>query len=193
MTSEVHIIKVGGSLYDLPDLGSRLSAWLRDHDAPRVVLVPGGAAAAEVIRAYDRTHQLGEEACHWLALRMLHVNAHFLAQMLPQARIVASPHGDLSLGILDPFAFAKQDEACTDGLPHNWNVTSDSIAVRAATVAAARELVLLKSVAWEGSDWAAAARAGVLDAHFPQALRHAPGLRVRIVNLRSWRPPLQVS
>jgi len=188
MSSDVRIVKVGGSLYELPDLRARLTAWLREYDAARVVLVPGGGAAADVVRDYDRAHHLGEEASHWFALRMLQINAHFLSRLLPQARVITSPRTDAPLAILDMFAFAKDDEDRYDHLPHTWDVTSDSLAVRAATVAGARELELLKSIDWDGSDWPAAARAGVVDAHFPQALQRAPDLRVRWINLRTWQP-----
>ena len=33
------IVKVGGSLYDLPDLGRRLRAWLARLEAARILLV----------------------------------------------------------------------------------------------------------------------------------------------------------
>jgi aspartokinase-like uncharacterized kinase len=64
-------------------------------------------------------------------------------------------------------------------------VTSDSLAVRVAQVIEARAVVLLKSVAWEGGDWQAAAQAGVVDPFFPQAMRQAAGIEARIVNLRA--------
>src|SRR2546430_1392521 len=110
MFSDVRIVKVGGSLYELPDLGMRLVGWLRRYEGGRVVLVPGGGPAADVVRTYDRSQRLGDEASHWLALRMLQVNAHFLARLLPQARIVATPCADAPLSVLDAFVFAQDDE-----------------------------------------------------------------------------------
>ena len=78
MPSSVVVVKVGGSLYDLPDLGSRLRAWLTEQCAgDDVVLVPGGGGTADVIRHFDRVHGLGEETSHWLALRALTLNAQF--------------------------------------------------------------------------------------------------------------------
>jgi aspartokinase-like uncharacterized kinase len=180
------IAKVGGSLYGLPDLGPRLRAWLRSRGAARVVLVPGGGTAANAIRDYDRVHRLGEEASHWLALRMLAVNAHFLAALLPGAEVVTGPRTSAPLAIVDMYAFARADDAEPDRLPHAWAVTSDSLAVRVAEVAKAPALILLKSVDWQGDDWPAAAAAGVVDAFFPQALAGVAGLQVRVCNLRSF-------
>jgi 5-(aminomethyl)-3-furanmethanol phosphate kinase len=178
------VVKVGGSLFDLPNLGARLTEFLKSCSGSRVLLVPGGGAAADVVRDWDKRHRLKEERSHWLALRMLQVNAAFLETLLPAAHVVASPSNPLPLGILDAFQFACADEASPDHLPHSWDVTSDSMAVRVAAVARAKELALLKSRDWQGTDWEAAARAGLVDRHFPRAIKQAADLQVRVVNLR---------
>ncbi len=112
--------------------------------------MPGGGPAADALRMLDRVHVLGEEAAHWLALRALSVNAHFLACLLPGAPVVPRPPTPTDAGdafILDPTAFFQEDDHRPGALPHTWHVTSDSLAVRVAVYAGARELVLLKSVA----------------------------------------------
>src|SRR5262245_24111232 len=145
-TPDVIVAKVGGSLYDLPDLAQRLQTWLRRWRDRSVVLVPGGGAAADVVRARDRIHHLGEEAAHWLALRALTLNAHWLAHLLPGSRVIAGAEGvprePGSWVILDAFAFCQADETSAGRLPHSWDVTSDSLAVRVADVLGARRLVL---------------------------------------------------
>jgi 5-(aminomethyl)-3-furanmethanol phosphate kinase len=182
------VVKVGGSLYDLPDLRTRLSAWLATQLA-EVILVPGGGVMVEAIRQLDQIHHLGEEACHWLAVRTLTINAHFLAQLLPEARIISDPkQRELgALSIMDMFPFALADETCAGRLPHGWEVTSDSLALRVAILTKARKLVLLKSVdPPAGNDWQTL-EAGVVDSHFREVLFRAPfNLPVEIVNLRDW-------
>src|SRR5437763_17043375 len=86
MTAPLRIVKVGGSLYDLPDLGPRLRAWL---GPTRTLIVPGGGPTVEAIRVLDRVHGLGDEAAHWLALHALSVNARFLARLLPPAPVLS--------------------------------------------------------------------------------------------------------
>ena len=54
------VVKVGGSLYDLPDLHLRLQPWLSQAKTTDIILVPGGGATADVIRDFDRVHHLGE-------------------------------------------------------------------------------------------------------------------------------------
>jgi aspartokinase-like uncharacterized kinase len=173
------VVKVGGSLYDLPDLKSRLVAFLTALSAPDRLLVPGGGAAADAVRAWDRTHGLGETASHWLALRACTLNAHFLAALLGAA-VVERPRHGAGLAVLDPLAFLLADPAT---LPESWAATSDSVAALAAAAVGA-ELVLLKSVTIPPAlTWREAAAAGHVDALLPGLIeRH--GLRVRVVNLR---------
>src|SRR5262245_40258341 len=91
MTSSPTFVKVGGSLFDLPDLGPRLCRWLKDNAPREVLLVPGGGPAANAIRTLDRTHALGEEASHWLALRALAINAALLAALVPGSCVIDGP------------------------------------------------------------------------------------------------------
>jgi aspartokinase-like uncharacterized kinase len=176
------VAKVGGSLYDLSDLRYRLQQWTRAVGGD-VLLIPGGGPAADVVRRLDAAHGLTEDASHWLAIRMLTVNAHFLAALLNVPVL-----GDLSgrhmpLAVLDPFAFLTADEGRPGALGHQWAVTTDSIAARVAWVGCA-ELALLKSVELPpGIEWDDTARLGLVDPEFP-AVVSAGGLRPMWINLR---------
>ncbi len=200
------VVKVGGSLYDLPDLGAILGRWLDElkcrPDAPRgggtvpAGLVGGGGPAADVVRDLDRRHHLGDEAAHWLALHALRLNAYFLAALLRERKpavtgAVVDWPGLWRRGMLpvvDAYAFARADEVLSDHLPHSWQATSDSVAARVALVAGARRLVLLKSVTIPaGVTWEEAARRGFIDPMFAQVLGHG-SVEVRAVNLRTWQP-----
>jgi aspartokinase-like uncharacterized kinase len=175
------VAKIGGSLYDLPDLRERLRAWITGS-AGRVLLVPGGGGAADVVRHLDRLHGVGEDAAHWLALRVLTVNAHFLGRLIG-AQVVESP-GDEAMAVLDPHAFCVADESRAGALPRSWQATSDAVAARVAEASRA-DLVLLKSTDLPpGTAWGDAARAGLVDETFESIVRRAR-LRVAWVNLRS--------
>jgi aspartokinase-like uncharacterized kinase len=202
--SSTMVVKVGGSLFDLPDLRPRLCGWLERHAPRQVLLVPGGGPSAEAIRNLDRTHALGEESSHWLALRALAINAALLAALVPGSCVIDGP--DLAelvweqgrVPVLDAFAFCEADEANDDHLPHTWAVTSDSVAARAAVVMNAAELVLLKSApaptvltpprpSWEPEKeeerLAAWAASGYVDSWLPRVLA-GTGVRLRAVDLR---------
>jgi hypothetical protein len=191
------IVKVGGSLFDWPDLGPRLRCWLAQCGTSELVLVPGGGRTADVVRDLDRRHGLGDEAAHWLALRSLTVNALFLIELLremspvlvehPRACADAWRHGRVP--VLDGYAFARADEGSPGCLPHSWAATSDSLAARVAAVAEARRLMLLKSVSVPGSlAWSEAAKRGLVDGYFAETVGVSPAFEVRAVNLRAWQP-----
>jgi len=188
------VVKVGGSLYDLPDLATRLRAWLDTFPGKQAIMVPGGGATANLIRVFDQGHQLGEEKSHWLALRALTLNAYFLADLLPGSYVVRSL-GECNVSgkgpaILDAHAFARWDEDKYPGncLPHDWNATSDSLAARVAVVAEAAHLFLLKSTTIpKEMNWMEAGRQGFVDVLFASVLQSARRpVEVRAVNLRTW-------
>jgi aspartokinase-like uncharacterized kinase len=181
------VVKVGGSLYDLPDLGPRLRDWLGTLKAEAVLIVPGGGATAEVIRCLDRTHALGEMTSHRLALQAMTVNAWLLSALLGDVPVLSSGWNRVDgIALLDAAAFLKQDSG-PDRLPASWDATSDAVAARAALVLQAEELILLKSVDVPSEmSWQAAAQAGFVDALFPGLAARIK--RVRAVNFRSWPP-----
>lgn len=174
----LHIIKVGGSLYDWADFKPRLNQYLAEacQLSERVVIVPGGGPFAEVVRRLDLTHRLGEETCHWLALQSTTVAAEFICQLVglahPVGRIQQPQALTSRLTVLDPFGFCLDDENGDQPLPHSWQVTTDSIAGRVAEVLAADRLTLIKSTDWPpGLSLAEAARSGLVDGYFPTLAR----------------------
>ena len=195
--SEIAVVKVGGSLYDLPDLSWRLQRWL-DTDArvqppTRIILVPGGGPTTDAVRVLDRTHDLGDEQAHWLALRALSLNAHFLANLLPGARVsTVVQQVETRWNVLDALAFFRTDEELHNRptIPHVWAASSDTVAARVAVAAQARRLILLKSVTMPSdvSDWEEAGRRHIVDSLFAPMLRQSPPeLEVSTVNLREWQ------
>lgn len=170
----VVVFKLGGSLLDLPDLTGRISQVLSLRPDARPVLVIGGGAAANVVRAWDAQHRLGDDTAHELALLAMGLNEQFLEHVLPRSRLVRSARqfemaaGEGALSILCAHCFLKWGESVGHApLPHSWEVTSDSIAAWSARVLRADELVLMKSVPCPaGMSADEAARAGLVDACF---------------------------
>ena len=171
--------KLGGSLFDLPDLTDRLAATL--HGERRALVVCGGGAVADAVRGWDRVHRLGEERAHRLACELLGLTARFVAELigaeLASARDTAGDVWDRGgVCVLDLPRFLEVEEPRDpDPPPHAWETTSDALAAWVARRWPAGKLVLLKSCDERP------------DAVDPQFARFAAGLTVEWVNLRARR------
>lgn len=169
---DVHVVKLGGSLLDVMDLPARLQGWMDAQGSATWVLVVGGGAAADVVRAWDRLHDVGPHRGHWLAVRAMHLNAECVAAVMDDAKMVSGPDDiDAALfNIVEPIAWLSRK----DDVPHRWSFTSDSIAAHVAKELGAARLTLLKSAA-EGDD--------LVDADFKVASRGIA--RVELINFRA--------
>ncbi len=193
----VTVIKVGGSLLSLPDLGERLQRLLHCLEGERVLLVAGGGPAADVVREWDQLHALGPERSHWLAIDSLSLTARLLSQLLPNADVVRTrTHAEAGwqsdqVPILEPRPWLELFERERGAeLPRDWTVTTDSIAGWLTVCWPAQRLILAKSVAVPSSD-----AADAVDEHFPQLLPRLP--RIEWINLRDesaqlvpWNPEI---
>ncbi len=169
------VVKVGGSLFDHPQLVPGLRGYLDSLAPSELLLVPGGGKVVDAVRELDRVHGLGEDLSHGLAVWALGVTAEFLIHTVARGPRVT---------VLDCYQFTVDDEARPGALPHSWDVTSDSIAARAAIVFGVERLILLKSVDVPlGTPWGVAADRGWVDAHFPRAIATAD-FPIDVINFR---------
>jgi aspartokinase-like uncharacterized kinase len=195
---DVHVIKLGGSLLDLPDLVGRFEAFRAAEAGGAALLVVGGAESAEVVRFFDRHFNIGEERGHWLAVRAMQLNAHVVAAALPGCRLVVDEAAALAawaaglLAIVDPLEWLLREEAAGIAVPHRWSFTSDSIAAHLATRLKASRLTLLKSTLPRGDCSAGClAGLGIVDGDFEEASQAVP--IIDVVNLRAPDPVGAVS
>jgi 5-(aminomethyl)-3-furanmethanol phosphate kinase len=194
MRSSPVVVKVGGSLFDWPELPRRITAFIDALRAAereeRIVLIAGGGPAADMVRALDRIHGLGDETAHRLALHALDFTTILLAALVP-ATIAVERIDALnavwatgSIPVLAPRAVLSEiDRSGQDSLPASWDVTSDTIAARIALHLAADRLILLKSAPLpSGAARQDAARLGLVDPMLPVVAQTLP--RVEYMNLR---------
>ncbi len=197
----LRVVKLGGSLLDVPHLADRLRAWLAGQSLATTVVVAGGGLLADAIRQGQRVHDFDDPAAHRLCLDVMSVTARLMCAILPEARFCGDVgeidrHAEGSWQICDTRRLVLAANERGD-LPESWDLTSDSIAAYLALLLEANELVLLKSTLPQSNDSVAAlAAAGVVDRCFPQWVhrlgstprqvgQHRTG--VRLVNLRDKR------
>lgn len=185
----LRVVKLGGSVLDWPEFPGRLREWLSRQSPACNVLVVGGGRFADVVRDADRTHSLGDVVSHKLCVELLAVTARIVGHLLPEASGPVpseslEPTMDSQVVLLDVPKLIERDAASSvRPLPASWQVTTDSIAARAAVFLKADELVLLKSTLPERSaSLRELADAGFVDGHFPVFAKSLA--QVRLVNLR---------
>lgn len=193
---EIQVIKLGGSLLNLPDLARRLRLVTKSLVGAYPVFIVGGGRAADLVRDFDETHQLGEQTSHWLAVRAMQLNTYLVAAIMDRWRMVSDVDGCEAawqvrdLPLVDPLVWLENEHARGVTVPHRWTFASDSIAAHIAVGLQAYKLTLLKSAlpSEVTCDVNRAISEGMLDKDF--AATAAPIAAVEMVNLRS-DPPVR--
>lgn len=190
MSLSLHILKVGGSLLNLDLLPNRLEQLIDDSEQDCQLVVAGGGASADVVRHWDSLHHVGEEPCHWLALRAMQFNAHLLQSIILNAIMVESP-SQLQLGkvhLLDPIAWLEREAQQGITIEHVWEFTSDSVAAHIATQCHAEKLTLCKSkLPDHDCGLSCLAGLGLVDEKFSKVAASLP--HIELVNLRDENQP----
>ena len=162
------IVKLGGSL----SRDARLPRWLQmlaELGGGRVVVVPGGAAFADAVRAAQGQWGFDDLTAHNMAVLAMAQTGYQLHAMNPSLQL-ATRKADIA-GVLHKgraaiwLPFELQRDA-PDGRT-NWGATSDTIALDLARDLNAERLVVVKSCAIDPSQsLAQLGAAGVLDEGF---------------------------
>jgi probable H4MPT-linked C1 transfer pathway protein len=158
------VVKIGGGLLAHDGCLERVLNALADvaRDEP-LLLVPGGGPFADLVRQQDERLRLSDDAAHWMAVLAMDQYAHLIASRLRRAALVSDAEGISAalaaeqVPVLAPFSWLRRE----DGLPHSWEVTSDSIAAWVAGAIGARRLILVKPPGATGPD--------LVDGYFPRA------------------------
>lgn len=182
------VIKVGGSLLDLPELLPRLCSWLTNQTPAHEMILAGGGILADGVRQLDRLHHIGERDAHWLCIEAMAINARALHKLLPRTtwlnewqQLAFDGRESPRRCVTDAGALMRAADGAPE-LPESWSVTSDSIAAWLAVRCRATELVLLKSCPAPRNSLTELAKQGYVDNFFPSA---AAGLAaVRLVDFR---------
>ncbi len=146
------VVKLGGSLGDSP----RLTPWLSAlaHPAARCIVVPGGGRFANAVRAAQADWGIPDDAAHAMALLAMAqygLALHARAPALAVARGLGGLEQTESVGSrLWLPELADQLALDMEGLPRDWSLSSDSLALWLANRLGADALVLVKSLEGPG-------------------------------------------
>ena len=143
------VLKLGGAVCREPSRReAALEAVRRLALARRLLVVPGGGAFADEVRASQLAQGFSDDMAHWMAILAMDQLARSIAAELEGAQLihlrneVEAVHDAGKIPVLAPHAWMR----AADPLPHSWDITSDSIAAFIAGALGAGELILLKPV-----------------------------------------------
>ena len=127
-----YVLKLGGSLLESSRDLVRALAGLAE-EGYSFLIVPGGGPLADLVREIHARFAISDDTAHWMAVLAMEQYAYFLADGTG-ARLVEEirkPDCDRAgqVDVLLPYQALKKDDA---GIEHNWDYTSDSIAMLAA-------------------------------------------------------------
>lgn len=171
------VVKLGGSLAAAGTLRSWLDI-LCSSGIGRSVVVPGGAAFADAVRAAQQRHGFSDRAAHRMALLAMEQYADMLADMAPELRPaesvpeIESRLAEGGIALWRPYRMVVADRTVAE----SWSVTSDSLAAWLARHLAAERLILVKSAAAPRPAASAVelAAEGLVDRAFPAYAERAP-------------------
>jgi len=169
------VVKLGGSVVRSPEL----PAWLDVIAAsPRpTIVVPGGGALSDEVRACQASLGFGDAAAHRMALLAMDQLAWAVAG-LRSGFAVGATEADLqaalnrgAVAVWAPYALITG----RDDIEESWRITSDSLALWLAAHLGASRCYLIKSILRQKARLSAEqlARDGIIDEAFPAMLKDA--------------------
>jgi len=92
------------------------------------LVVPGGGPMADLVRDLFSRYEISQEAAHWMAVLAMEQYAYFLAESTG-AKLTTEVKRTVGVKVLLPYHALREDDR---GIEHNWDYTSDSVAVLVA-------------------------------------------------------------
>lgn len=136
------IVKLGGSLFNTPELVLWLQRLAETSRSIPIVIVPGGGPFADVVRKAQTQHHFNDKTAHHMALIAMKQFGLMLSALeencLPFD--IHKPEQPLSVWLPDDALLSEPT------LIHSWDLTSDSLALWLASQLKAEQLLLVKRI-----------------------------------------------
>lgn len=135
------VVKVGGSLYNTPELVHWLSYLEKYSSQHPIVIVPGGGPFADQVRTAQSLHQFDDETAHHMAILAMKQFGLLLLALSPNCQAISTydtPSAPLSIWLPDDSLLSEPS------LTKSWDISSDSIALWLAAELNAKQLLLIK-------------------------------------------------
>ncbi|MEM4582951.1 MAG: hypothetical protein QXD50_03730 [Desulfurococcaceae archaeon] len=145
------VVKLSGHLIKYSDvIKETLSNLKLLSTKASFILVPGGSLFADSVRELQEKLFFNNDIAHWLAIKAMEMYGSYIASLdesstVTEAYDLSEVYEAASTGkipILMPYRLMRK----FDELPHDWSVTSDSIAVFIASLIKANMVIFAKPI-----------------------------------------------
>ena len=150
MTYREAVFKIGGKILEnsnnIRSTFSQLTQLYEEKILQKIIIIPGGGSFANFVRKIDEELELGADLAHWMAIYSMNCNGQTLIKNYPDLETIdelkAFQNAKQMFCVFLPYNFLRKD----DILPHNWDVTSDSIALYVANKLKLNHCFLIKNI-----------------------------------------------
>jgi len=156
MIDNVLLFKIGGKIIDnktdLDNTISQLRAIKEIKPSIKsIILIAGGGSNVDEIRKSYKKGEINDEVAHWQAIKIMDLNAikiqdlnkdFTLTDSFIELTWLVSSSGQFKIINFPTFKYLKRN----DELPHNWEVTSDSISYFIASKLNLLKCFLIKDI-----------------------------------------------
>ncbi len=156
MAVDTLIFKVGGFILEnklhLENVFTQLKALNEvDNSIKKIIIIPGGGSKVNKLRLSFERSEIDNEQAHWEAIEIMDQNAQVIFNDFPNCIMISEfsdlkrnieSEGSFDIIIFKVYDFLKQNNE----LPHDWSVTSDSIACYIANKLNLKNCYLIKNI-----------------------------------------------
>lgn len=143
------IFKIGGKLFEDEKSLRNIIMQLRDlYDSKifdKIIIIPGGGKLANFVRLVDQKLELGSDLSHWMAILAMDINGKLIShssKIKCTTDLKEIEEMETIFTVFLPYSFLREN----DMLPHDWQVTSDSITLYLSHVMKFNTCYLIKDV-----------------------------------------------
>ena len=172
------VIKLGGSLIKNAQIHTCLSI-IQKWPSPTII-VPGGGVFADSVRNCQAEWQFDDSIAHRMAILAMQQSALLIHSLSPDFALLDSV-SKLELISTNCIWSPQCRDLDQGGIPHSWDISSDSLAAWIARRWQADLLILVKSAVFDRSASITELQAqGILDAAFHQYVEQG-NLQIKII------------
>jgi aspartokinase-like uncharacterized kinase len=175
------VVKIGGSLYNTPELKIWLHTLANSSHSSPIVIVPGGGPFADQVRRAQEHHHFNDTTAHHMALVAMKQFGLMLISLEAKCQPFNSqePLPSLSVWLPDDSLLSEST------LLPNWDLSSDSLALWLASKLNAKQLLLVKHVDIKTTSIQQLTVNQVIDRHFCHLFKQFP-IPTQIIHFQSY-------